>query len=405
MTESLTPKYKSLQIIVFILYALGPIVGNVILVLQGGIGAEFHETPAQVLIAIPAFMIPFAIVQLFSGAISDLRGRIPVIIIGLFIFGAGNAIAALAHDLSMFTLANSVTGVGFGFINPVLIALITDITPRPEIPWKVSILSGVATLGVGLGPLLGGFFITFGWQAIYVFLAVITFIVLIAISIIPRPHWKAPSGGGLKMLLAQFSVELRRPVVLLVMASAFLIAQGYLSLAIMTSTAVAGIIPPSTWGAVLLLMGVSGALAAAISGKYNTKRGPGLIFWVGGICLIVSVAILLSLGNSLGFQNLPMLTFALLIGGVSGGTLFPAITSYSQVLSPSRRGALAGLFTTSYFTGIALVPAIFTPILTMGVFPMYAAIMLASIILNTVIAVLFYAAKKEMVKTPINMTM
>ncbi|OLS13884.1 MAG: major facilitator superfamily protein, partial [Promethearchaeota archaeon CR_4] len=310
-------KYAILQVLTFILFALGPIVGNVILVLQGAIGVEFHETPQEVLTAIPAFMFPFAVVQLFSGAISDIRGRIPVIFLGLLFFGAGNVIAAMATQLRMYTIANVLMGVGFGFINPVLIALITDITPGPNIPWKVSVLGGVAMLGVGIGPLLAGFFVTYGWQMIYIFFAIITFLSCVVLVIIRHPPWKSAANSGLKSLASQFSQEWRRPVVLLMMASAFLIAQGYLSIAIMTSTAVSGIISPSLWGAVLLFMGFVGAVAAVISGNYNRKKGSAPIFWVGGTCLIISIVILLSLGDSLGFQNFPLLILALLIAGIS----------------------------------------------------------------------------------------
>ncbi len=395
MPDSTSNRYSILQVLIFVLFALGPIVGNVILVLQGAIGAEFHETPQEVLVAIPAFMFPFAFVQLFSGAISDMRGRIPVIFIGLLLFGAGNLVAAIASQLLVFTFANILTGVGFGFINPVLIALITDITPRPNIPWKVSVLTGVATLGVGLGPLLGGFFVAYGWQAIYLFLTIVTFFSCVVLLIIRHPSWTAPTNTGLKSLAQQFAQEWRRPVVLLMMASAFLIAQGYLSIVIMTSTAVSGIISPPIWGAVLLFMGLVGAIVSIISGNYNRKKGPALIFWVGGICLIISVGILLTLGDSIGLQNLPMLFLALLIAGGAGGTLLPAIFSYSQVLSPSRRGALAGSLTACYFIGIALVPEVYGPLFRIGIFWVYAAIMIAAIALLCIVALLYFAANAQ----------
>ncbi len=395
MIESKSNRYTFLQVLIFVLFALGPIVGNVILVLQGAIGAEFHETPQEVLIAIPAFMFPFAIVQLFSGALSDIRGRIPVIFLGLVIFGIGNVVAAVASLLPLYIFAIILTGIGFGFINPVLIALMTDITSGPNIPWKVSALSGVATLGVGLGPLLGGFFVVYGWQAIYIFLAIIIFISCVILLFVRHPPWKTQPNAGVKSLVQQFTQEWRRPVVLLMMASAFLVAQGYLSITIMTSTAVSGIISPPIWGAVLVSMGLVGAFASVISGNYNRKKGPALIFWLGGICLIIAVGILLSLGDSLGIENLPMLILALLIAGITGGTLLPAIFSYSQVLSPSRRGALAGSLTACYFIGIALVPEVYGPLFRIGIFWVYAAIMIAAVALLCIVALLYFAANAQ----------
>ncbi|MFW9901562.1 MAG: hypothetical protein ACFFDY_09750, partial [Candidatus Thorarchaeota archaeon] len=70
---------KSIEFVIFLLFLLGPLTGNIINVLFGVLSADFNVTPDHILIAIPAFMFPFAITQLFSGAISDIKGRIPVL--------------------------------------------------------------------------------------------------------------------------------------------------------------------------------------------------------------------------------------------------------------------------------------------------------------------------------------
>ena len=108
---------KLVEVIIFILFALGPLTGNVILVLFGVLSLEFSVIPRAILIAIPSFMFPFAIVQLFSGAISDIKGRFPVILLGLFIFGIGMIVASLSFSLMAFIIANVLAGIGFGFVN------------------------------------------------------------------------------------------------------------------------------------------------------------------------------------------------------------------------------------------------------------------------------------------------
>ncbi|MFW9913638.1 MAG: hypothetical protein ACFFEU_14265, partial [Candidatus Thorarchaeota archaeon] len=67
--------YQSLNIILYILFAVGPLVGNAVLVLLGAISTDFMVNPTVVLNSIPAFMFPFALFQLFSGSISDTYGR------------------------------------------------------------------------------------------------------------------------------------------------------------------------------------------------------------------------------------------------------------------------------------------------------------------------------------------
>ena len=72
-----------LQVTIYILFGLGPLTGNVILVLFGILSTEFGVVPTTVAIAIPAFMFPFAFIQLFSGAISDLKGFFNITFFGV----------------------------------------------------------------------------------------------------------------------------------------------------------------------------------------------------------------------------------------------------------------------------------------------------------------------------------
>ncbi|MFX1387171.1 MAG: hypothetical protein ACFE9M_08155, partial [Promethearchaeota archaeon] len=87
------------------------------------------------------------------------------------------------------------------------------------------------------------------------------------------------------------------------------------------------------------------------------------------------------------------------LSGFSGGILFTTITYYSQVLSPERRGALAGLLTAGYFTGIALVPTTLAPFSNIfGINGVYVAILIISLIFIVVTFLLYILAKREISK-------
>ena len=76
--------------------------------------------------------------------------------------------------------------------------------------------------------------------------------------------------------------------------------------------------------------------------------------------------------------------------------LFTTITYYSQVLSPKRRGALAGSLTAGYFTGIALVPTTLAPFSNIyGINGVYIAILIISIIFIGVMILLYILAKRS----------
>ena len=394
---------KFLEFFIYLLFFFGPLTGNVIMVLFHTLSTEFSVSLSEILIAIPAFMFPFAIIQLFSGVISDVKGRFPVLIIGLIIFGVAMLLAALSFNLEIYAIANVLGGLGFGLINPVLIGLMTDITSPRDIPNKMGYLGASANLGVGLGPLIASQMIIIGWQSIYILFIIITVFGLIFFSITSRPPQKIPEESGLKVLLTQLSIELRRSVIILLVLAAFLISHTYLAINIWTSKILSGpppIIDESLVGLVLGIAGVGAALMGVLTGIAIKKKGIKIPLIFGSIVLFVALLILLLIGNSIkNTETFGILAVGWVLAGLAGGTLFPSITYYSQVLSPERRGALAGLLTAGYFIGIAIVPTTLAPLSEMfGITGIYFFIFGISVLFVLVLFLLYIIAKRSIHK-------
>lgn len=390
---------KFLDFIIYVIFLFGPLTGNIIMVLFHVLSVEFEVSPNAILIAIPAFMFPFAITQLFSGAISDLKGRFPVLITGLIIFGVAMLLAALSTSLEMYAVANILGGIGFGLINPVLIALITDITDPPNIPKKMGYLGASANLGVGLGPLIASQMILIGWRSIYILFIGITIFGLIYLIISKRPHQKIPEDSGISVLLSQLSTELRRSVVVLMIFSAFLISHTYLAINIWTSRTLSGVLDESLVGLILGIAGVGAAISGVLTGSTIKKKGAGIPLMIGSILLFTALIILLLIGDITQSETLGFLATGWIFSGLAGGILFPAITYYSQVLSPKRRGALAGLLTAGYFIGIALVPTTLAPVSDLyGITGIYICILVISVLFVISIFLLYKSAKRKVLK-------
>jgi len=390
-------KSKLIEIIIYLLFGFGPVTGNVILVLFGVLSKEFNATPSALLVSIPAFMVPFAIVQLFSGAISDVKGRFPVMMFGLIIFGFGWFIAAISISLLMFIIANVLAGIGFGFVNPVLIALMTDVTPPgPEIPKKMGYLGAVAAFGVGLGPLFAGQIIQIGWRYIYIIFILIIIASLIILFTIKRPPQKTHDDLGFQILFSHLYQEIRRPTIILMIFSAFLIAFTYLAIIIWTSRAFTGTVSESIIGILLSLVGIAGAISGLVNGNLIKRIGIGFTLLIGLISLLLTTALLIILGDITRSEIIFYVAICLLLAGVAGGILFPSIMYYSQILSPERRGALAGLLTAGYFIGIALVPLFYEPFFNAGgINAVYQVILIISILLVLIIGLLYTLAKRQ----------
>ena len=390
---------KFLEFIIYLLFLFGPLTGNIVLVLFHVLSVEFSVSPDAILIAIPAFMFPFAFTQLFSGAISDLKGRFPVIITGLIIFGIAMLLAAISGSLEMYAIANILGGIGFGLINPVLIALIADTTTPSNIPKKMGFLGASANLGVGLGPLLASQMILIGWQSIYILFIGITIFGLIYFIISKPPPQEIPEKSGISVLFSQLSTELRRLVVILMLFSALLISHTYLAITIWTSRSLSGILDESLIGLILGASGVGAAITGVLTGSTIKKKGMGIPLLVGSIFLFTALTIFILLGDITQADKIVFLATGWIFSGLSGGILFPALTYYSQVLSPERRGALAGLLTMGYFIGIALVPTTLAPISELyGITGIYICILGISVLFVASLFLLYKVAKRKVLK-------
>ena len=119
-----------------------------------------HATPLLVGLAVGAYGLTQASLQVPLGALSDRIGRMPVIILGLGIFAAGSVLAAMSD--SIYGIIEGRLLQGAGAISATLSALITDAT-RKEVRTRSMAIFGV---GIGLsfmvamvaGPLLAAAF-------------------------------------------------------------------------------------------------------------------------------------------------------------------------------------------------------------------------------------------------------
>ena len=124
--------------------------------------------------------------------------------------------------------------------------------------------------------------------------------------------------------------------------------------------------------------------------------GIGITLLIGLISLLITTTLLIILGDVTRSEILIYVAICLLLAGVAGGILFPSIMFYSQILSPERRGALAGLLTAGYFIGIAFVPILYEPFFSMGgINAVYQAILIISVLLVLIVGILYTLAKRQ----------
>ncbi len=116
------------------------------------------QTPELIGLALGAYGLTQALLQIPFGTASDRFGRKPVIVAGLVIFAAGSVVAALSSSIWGVVLGRALQGAGA--IPAVVMALVADLT-REEQRTKAMAVIGVAIGGsmlfsIVLGPVLNG---------------------------------------------------------------------------------------------------------------------------------------------------------------------------------------------------------------------------------------------------------
>jgi EmrB/QacA subfamily drug resistance transporter len=115
-----------------------------------------------------AYTLTFAVLLLTGAALGDRFGRKRMFLVGLAIFTAGSAFAALAPSIEALIAARALQGVGGAIVTPLTLTILSAAVPPARRGLALGIWSGTAGLAVALGPVIGGAVVDgFSWQWIF----------------------------------------------------------------------------------------------------------------------------------------------------------------------------------------------------------------------------------------------
>ena len=304
--------------------------------------AELSEaTPLLIGLAVGAYGLTQAGLQIPLGVLSDRIGRVPVIVGGLIVFAAGSALAAMADSIYGVIAGRLLQGAGA--ISATLSALITDAT-REEVRTRSMAVFGVGIgasfmIAMVLGPLIAS---QFGVAALFWIAAVLAIVAAGLLRALPKIL--KPETSESWSILPAFRADLLRVDVYV-----------FLLHMIMTATFVAlpflladrlGLALTDHWkiyvGALLLSFAVA---VPMILKDHHQGRG-----WLIGFAVSMVIAAELAL-TFLGFSVVPVfLALTLYFAGFN--FLEAGLPARLSVLADDAvRGASLGVFSSAQFLG------------------------------------------------------
>jgi len=153
------------------------------------LGSELQgATPLLIGLAIGAYGLSQALLQIPFGLLSDRVGRKRMIYIGLVLFAAGSLLAAATDSIYVVIAGRILQGAGA--IASVLMALLSDLT-REEERTKAMAMVGISiglsfSVSLVAGPLLGA---VWGLSGIFYATALLAVIALLIVArLVPSPH-------------------------------------------------------------------------------------------------------------------------------------------------------------------------------------------------------------------------
>jgi EmrB/QacA subfamily drug resistance transporter len=130
---------------------------------------QLHASTSSLQWIVDTYTLVFAGLLLTAGSLGDRFGRYKGLTIGLAIFGTGSLASALSGSASMLIATRAFMGIGGAFIMPATLSIITNLFTDPTERGKaIGIWAGVSALGVGIGPVAGGFLLAhFYWGSVF----------------------------------------------------------------------------------------------------------------------------------------------------------------------------------------------------------------------------------------------
>ena len=297
-------------------------------------------------IALGAFGLTQACLQVPFGWLSDRWGRKRTIYLGLLIFALGSFVAALAHDLQMVILGRVIQGAGA--ISAAIIALAADLT-RDEQRTKAMAIIGMTigvtfALSMAAGPLLDRIM---GVPGIFALTGILALTALLVVRVIvPEPGHAAAHKTAAQQ--ASLQSVLRDKQLMRLNYGIFALHGILMALFVVLPFALQERLPAGSHWRVYLPVMLGAIVLMLPPMMLAERRGLQKPVFVGAVAVLIGALALLMFSD----RGLPALVVGLLLFFTAFNLLEATLPSMISKRAPAgAKGTAIGVFSSVQFVG------------------------------------------------------
>ncbi len=321
---------------------IGPFGGAVLAVLVPELRVAFDATTEQIALAVPAYLVPFALLQLVSGTLGERAGRRRTVQVAYLGYAIASVLTSIAPGIDLFLAGRALQGVANAFTTPLVMAALADVVPRERLGRSIGTFAGVQAAGVSFAPLLGGLAAEVSWRLAFLAPALVS----LGLMLVPPddPEHAAAGHASLRELAN------RRMARLMLAACAGYL--GFTGLPFLVSLRIddAFGLGSSSRGLILAAYGAAGFALGNAAGRIVDRTGGRRGATAGAV---IGAAFVLLIGVASTPAALAIVWTA---GGAASALLWAGLNTLAVETSETNRAGVVSAYQASKFVGAAAAP-------------------------------------------------
>ncbi|MCP4168173.1 MAG: MFS transporter [Chloroflexi bacterium] len=169
--------------------------GTIVNVALPTLTRELQTEFATIQWVVLSYLLGLAVLMLSMGRLGDMVGKKQIFSSGLVLFVAGSVLCGLSPGVYWLIVFRFIQSIGAAMMLALGVAIVTETWPAPERGKAIGISGGIISLGIALGPALGGIILQYlDWRWIFFVNLPIGILALILVWVYVPPL--KPKEGG-----------------------------------------------------------------------------------------------------------------------------------------------------------------------------------------------------------------